>query len=435
MNDAPLAAAPTADSDSDSGCGFSTAPVDIPLALYVHLPWCARKCPYCDFNSHAVRAPIPETEYVDALIRDLDFELQQGQARPLSSVFFGGGTPSLFGAAAIGRVLEHASRRLGFEPDIEITLEANPGTAEAGRFRGYRAAGVNRLSIGVQSFDDSHLRALGRIHGRDEALAAVRMARDAGFEHLNLDLMFALPAQTPQQALADLDTAITLQPGHLSWYHLTVEPNTEFAARPPAALPDADTAAMLHDAGCARLAAAGYTQYETSAFAQPGRRCRHNLNYWQFGDYLGIGAGAHGKRSRAAATAREVDDDIANDIANAIANNRTGEGARAGLRIERRARHKHPRTFMARAGSAGAIQERRLLQTAELPFEFCMNALRLHRGVPRSMFAQRTGLHDAVLRRPLREALRLGLVETGGDRLMPSVAGCRHQNRLLELFL
>ena len=425
MNGAPLAAA--------AESAKPAAPADIPLALYVHLPWCARKCPYCDFNSHAVRAPIPEAEYVDALIRDLDFELQQAEVRPLSSGFFGGGTPSLFGAAALGRVLEHASRRLGFESVIEITLEANPGTAEAGRFRGYRVAGVNRLSIGVQSFEDSHLRALGRIHGRDEALAAVRMARDdAGFEHLNLDLMFALPAQTPEQALADLDTAIALQPGHLSWYHLTVEPNTEFAARPPARLPDADTAAMLHDAGCARLAAAGYAQYETSAFAQAGRSCRHNLNYWQFGDYLGIGAGAHGKRSLPAATARRVDDDLDDLDDNGEGE---GEGVVAGLRIERRARHKHPRTFMAHAGTAAAIQERRLLSAAELPFEFCMNALRLHRGVPRSMFGQRTGLHDAVLARPLRDAGRLGLVVAGGDRLMPSAAGRRHQNRLLELFL
>lgn len=382
-------------------------PTDIPLSLYLHLPWCARKCPYCDFNSHAVRGPIPEAAYVDALIRDLDFELQDTEIRPVGSVFFGGGTPSLFSASAIGRLIDQVACRLQFASDVEITLEANPGTAEAENFRGYRAAGVNRLSIGVQSFDDAQLKTLGRIHGRAEALRAVDMARAADFDNLNLDLMFALPGQAQDQALADLETAISLHPEHLSWYHLTIEPNTEFAARPPS-LPDVDTAAALHDAGCERLARAGFKQYETSAFAQAGRACRHNLNYWQFGDYLGIGAGAHAKRSSLTA---------------------------AGMRIERRARHKHPRTFMEQAGSARAIQDTRVLRAEELPFEFCMNALRLHEGVPQAMFEQRTGRTLNELQQPLSEAARMGLMSPDRERLKPSEAGRRHQNRLLELFL
>lgn len=379
----------------------------IPLSLYVHLPWCARKCPYCDFNSHAVRAPIPEAEYVDALIRDLDFELRDAELREIGSIFFGGGTPSLFSGSAIGRVLEAASTRLRFAADIEITLEANPGTADAANFSRYRAAGVNRMSIGVQSFDDAQLKTLGRIHGRDEALRAFDLARAAGFDNLNLDLMFALPEQSMAAALRDLQQALALGPEHLSWYHLTLEPNTEFAARPPR-LPDADAAADMHDAGCELLAASGFTHYETSAFAQAGRGSRHNLNYWGFGDYLGIGAGAHGKRS-------------------------VREGA--ALRIERRARHKHPRTYMEAAGSAAAIQERRTLTPADLPFEFCMNALRLHDGFTRGQFEARTGLDFTTLAAPLSEAHRLGLLADSLDAVRPSEAGRRHQNRLFGLFL
>jgi len=379
----------------------------VPLSLYVHLPWCARKCPYCDFNSHAVRGPIPEREYVDALVRDLAFELNDaGESRPLRSIFFGGGTPSLFSGAAIGRILDAASARLTFADDIEITLEANPGTADAVNFRDYRAAGVNRMSIGVQSFDATHLAALGRIHSGDEALRAFAMARDAGFDNLNLDLMFALPQQTQAQALADLHGALALQPEHLSWYHLTLEPNTEFAARPPA-LPDADAAADMHDAGCALLADSGFAHYETSAFARRGRESRHNLNYWRFGDYLGIGAGAHAKRT--------AGDD---------------------LRIERRARHKHPRTYMETAGTSDAIQERRVLAQDELPFEFCMNALRLHEGFVAEQFESRTGAPFSALSPMLDEALRRGLVEPPAtDAVRPTEAGRRHQNRLFELFL
>jgi oxygen-independent coproporphyrinogen-3 oxidase len=379
----------------------------IPLALYVHLPWCAKKCPYCDFNSHPARGVIPEAEYVSALIRDLDFELRDAEPRPLASIFFGGGTPSLFSGRAIGRILDEASRRLQFSKDIEITLEANPGTADAANFRDYRAAGVNRMSIGVQSFDDAQLKALGRIHGRDEALRAFDLARKAGFDNLNLDLMFALPQQDMQQALADLRTAFALAPEHLSWYHLTLEPNTEFAARPPS-LPDADAAADMHDAGCALLMDAGYMHYETSAFARAGKASRHNLNYWRFGDYLGIGAGAHAKRSF------------------------RSEG---GLRILRCARHKHPRTYMDASGSASAFQEQRQLSPGELPFEFCMNALRLHEGFTCAQFESRTGLEFTALDAPLSQARRLGLIVESADAVRPSEAGRRFQNRLLSLFL
>jgi putative oxygen-independent coproporphyrinogen III oxidase len=390
-----------------------SATVDLPpLSLYLHLPWCARKCPYCDFNSHAVRgAAIPEAAYVDALLRDLDHELSQAPAerRALGSIFFGGGTPSLFSGAAIGRVLDGVAQHLAMDADVEITLEANPGTADAANFRDYRAAGVNRMSIGVQSFDEGQLRTLGRIHGRDEALRAFALARDAGFSNLNLDLMFALPGQSVDAALADLDAAIALGPEHLSWYHLTLEPNTEFAVRPPPGLPDADAAADIHDAGLARLEGAGYRQYETSAFARPGRQARHNLNYWRFGDYLGIGAGAHGKRSE-----------------------RDRDGR---LRIRRRARQKHPRTFMDAAGTAQAVQEERVLEAGELPFEYCMNTLRLHEGFEADAFPSRAGLPFEVLRPRLDQALRLGLIAMEAGRVRPTAEGRRHQNRLLSLFL
>lgn len=384
------------------------AAADIPLALYVHLPWCMRKCPYCDFNSHAVRSRIPEVEYVDALIRDLDFELRDSEPRPLGSIFFGGGTPSLFSAKSIARILDAASARLRFADDIEITLEANPGTADEQNFAGYRSAGVNRMSIGVQSFDDRHLKALGRIHGREEAMRAFDMARTAGFDNLNLDLMFALPNQSVQGAEDDLNTALSLFPEHLSWYHLTMEPNTEFALRPPENLPDNDASADIHDAGCALLSAAGFDHYETSAFSRSDCQCLHNVNYWQFGDYLGIGAGAHAKRSV------HTDD---------------------GLHVQRRARHKHPKTYMTVAGSSDAIQEQRDVFASELPFEFCMNALRLHQGFSRAQFEQRSGLSFAALGAPLEQARMRGLIESDELEVRPSELGRRYQNRLFELFL
>ncbi|MGQ0620590.1 MAG: radical SAM family heme chaperone HemW [Panacagrimonas sp.] len=378
----------------------------IPVSLYVHLPWCAKKCPYCDFNSHPARGVIPEDAYVAALICDLDYELRNPETRPIQSIFFGGGTPSLFSSVAIGRILEACAQRLTFAPDIEITLEANPGTADAANFRGYRDAGVNRLSIGVQSLNDTRLRALGRIHGRAEALRAFDMARGAGFDNINLDLMFALPEQTLDAALLDLREAIALSPEHLSWYHLTLEPNTEFAARPPP-IPDADSAAAMHDAGCARLADSGFSHYETSAFARPDRRARHNLNYWTFGDYLGIGAGAHAKRS-----APEP----------------------SGLGITRRARHRHPRTYMETAGTAAAIQEQRRVESQELPFEFCMNALRLHAGFAPGDYETCTGLSFESLNLALDKARSLRLIEECGTVIKPTELGRRHLNRLLMLF-
>ncbi|HHI76505.1 MAG TPA: radical SAM family heme chaperone HemW, partial [Gammaproteobacteria bacterium] len=275
----------------------------IPLGLYIHIPWCVRKCPYCDFNSHRAPQALPEADYVDALLRDLAVQAERVAGRTLETVFIGGGTPSLFSGRAIGELLAGAARLLPLAPDAEITLEANPGTAEAGRFADYRAAGVNRLSIGVQSLDDASLRALGRIHDQTQALAAVDMARRAGFDNLNLDLMYGLPRQTPEAALADLEALIGLGPEHLSWYQLTLEPNTLFHHDPPP-LPDDDALGEMMDAGLARLSAAGFVQYEISAHARPGRQARHNLNYWRFGDYLGIGAGAHAKLTGADGTVR-----------------------------------------------------------------------------------------------------------------------------------
>jgi oxygen-independent coproporphyrinogen-3 oxidase len=377
---------------------------DIPLSLYVHFPWCVRKCPYCDFNSHALRGEIPEDHYIAALIRDLDFELSQTpDSRPLTSVFLGGGTPSLFSGKSVGRLLEAVQARMAFAPDIEITLEANPGTVDAANFDAYRSAGVNRLSIGVQSLNEKHLKALGRIHGAGDARRAVDIARAAGFGNINLDLMFALPQQTPAEAEADIRAVCALAPEHLSYYHLTLEPNTKFHAHPPP-LPDSDAAWAMQEQGVAIMAEHGYTQYEVSAYAQPDRRCRHNLNYWEFGDYLGIGAGAHGKVSR------------------------------NGL-IQRRARHKHPRTYLESAGTENALQECKTLAAADLPFEFAMNALRLNNGFRLQDFEARTGLTSAVLDRPLQEARRQGLLEQQGELICPTASGSAFLNKLLTLFL
>ena len=376
----------------------------VPLSLYVHFPWCVRKCPYCDFNSHQVKGEIPEQDYIAALLKDLDYELSlTPNPQPLTSVFFGGGTPSLFSARAIGAVLEGAQKRLGFASDIEITLEANPGTADEANFRGYRAAGVNRLSIGVQSFDAAKLRALGRIHDPDGARRAFRLARDAGFDNINLDLMYALPQQTPEEARADLEAAFALSPEHLSYYHLTLEPNTEFHAQPPP-LPDEDTAWDMQLEGQRQLAAQGYAQYEVSAYARPGRQCRHNLNYWRFGDYLGIGAGAHGKL--------------------------TSEG-----RITRRARRKQPRSYLEAAGTAAAVHEERIVAAADLPFEFAMNALRLNEGFGFAEFTGRTGLPESALAAPLAAAQREGWITRDDRGARPTEAGRTWLNRLTGLFL
>jgi len=371
-----------------------------PLGLYIHIPWCLRKCPYCDFNSHAVDGEPPEIDYVDALLADLAKQAPQVAGRPVQTVFFGGGTPSLFSGAAIARLLEGIAATVELAPDAEITLEANPGTAEAARFTDYRAAGVNRLSIGVQSLDDQCLRALGRVHNADQARRAVERARMAGFDNLNLDLMYGLPGQDLQAALADLRAVLALAPEHLSWYQLTLEPNTLFHARPPA-LPDGDTVGDIMEAGLALLAGAGFRQYEVSAHARPGWEARHNRNYWTFGDYLGIGAGAHGKLS--------------------------GPDGR----VRRYSRPRHPRDYLAAPTAPGS---ERLLSADELPLEFLMNALRLHSEVPASLFRERTGLSLAVIEAPLAQARARGLLENDPAVLRPTALGRRFLDDLLLLF-
>ncbi|MBI2383767.1 MAG: radical SAM family heme chaperone HemW [Gammaproteobacteria bacterium] len=377
----------------------------IPLALYAHFPWCVRKCPYCDFNSHTLRGEVPEDAYIDALLRDLDWELAQApEARPLCSIFFGGGTPSLFSGRALARLLDAIAARLSCAPDVEITLEANPGTADAQNFADYRKAGVNRLSIGVQSLNPFHLEALGRIHGPDEAHRAVDYARRAGFDNINLDLMFALPRQTLEQARADVDGVCALAPEHVSYYHLTLEPNTEFHRHPPP-VPDSDLACAMLEQGQQLLAQRGYAQYEVSAYARPGRPARHNLNYWEFGDYLGIGAGAHGKRTV------------------------------AGRGVVRHAKHKHPKSYLDAAGTPAALQENKAVAAADLPFEFAMNALRLNQGFPLALYEERTGQDRAVLRNPLGRAQAQGLLDVQGERVRPTALGRAHLNALLTLFL
>ena len=383
-----------------------TAP---PLSLYVHIPWCVRKCPYCDFNSHAVRDGLPQEAYVDALLEDLDRDLADFGAtaagRPLTSVFFGGGTPSLFAPAAIGRILDGVAARLAVAPGAEVTLETNPGTVEHGRFDGYRAAGVNRISFGVQSFDDAMLKRLGRIHSAGEAEQAIAQARTAGIDNFNIDLMYALPQQDLAGALADVERAIALAPPHLSHYQLTLEPNTLFASRPPP-LPDADAAWDMQERCQQRLAEAGYGQYEVSAYARPGRQAAHNLNYWRFGDYLGIGAGAHGKLTDAAAGT-----------------------------IRRRAKQRTPRAYLAHAASARRIAEDVTIAAADLPFEYAMNALRLIDGVPAEAFAERTGLPDAAIAAPLAAARRHGWLDEAPGLLRASDDGQRFLNDLIALFL
>ena len=375
----------------------------IPLALYVHVPWCVRKCPYCDFNSHALREPLDEAAYLRALLADLERDVPLVAGRPVTSVFIGGGTPSLVSGTFVGRLLDGVDRRLRLAARAEITLEANPGTAEAGRFRDYRSAGVNRLSLGIQSLDDRHLTALGRIHGRAEALAAIELARGAGFDNLNLDLMHALPGQTVAEALADLDAALARAPEHVSWYQLTIEPNTAFAAAPPA-LPDEDRVAEIQEEGLARLAAAGFEHYEVSAHARPGFRCRHNLNYWEFGDYLGIGAGAHGKLTLA-------------------------DG-----RVERRWRVRHPADYLANAGTAAGVAGTATLDRTDLPVEFAMNALRLGTGVPLALYPERTGLPTTTLAAGRQRGLALGLLDPDPERFAPTALGRRFLNRLIAAF-
>ncbi|MFT3761229.1 MAG: radical SAM family heme chaperone HemW [Pseudoxanthomonas sp.] len=381
-----------------------------PLSLYVHLPWCVRKCPYCDFNSHQGKGELPFDDYVDALLRDLEFDLPLVWGRTVHSVFFGGGTPSLFPPDRIDRFLQQASARLRFAPGCEITLETNPGTAEHGRFEEYRRAGVNRVSFGIQSFDDGCLQRLGRIHDSREAEAAVKLAQDAGIDNLNLDLMYALPQQTADMAEADLHRAFALQPAHLSHYQLTLEPNTIFFARPPQGIPDDDDAWDIQERCQALLAAAGYAQYETSAYARPGRQCAHNLNYWRFGDYLGIGAGAHGKITLGSEQS-----------------------------ILRRWKVKHPTAYLAGAGSADAIGGDERIEPAQRPFEFMLNALRLREGFTLAGFEAATGLPATQIAEPMGQAVRNGwlqrLEETAGVRIVPTELGRRFANDAISLFL
>jgi len=377
-----------------------------PLSLYVHLPWCVRKCPYCDFNSHEGRGALPFAAYIDALLADLDHDLPLVWGRTVQTVFFGGGTPSLFPPEHIERFLQGASSRLRFAPGCEITLETNPGTAEHGRFELYRAAGVNRLSFGIQSFDDGCLQRLGRIHDSHEADAAVKLAQDAGFDNINLDLMYALPQQTLAMAEYDLERAFALQPAHISHYQLTLEPNTMFAAKPPQGIPDDDASWDMQEHCQALLAARGYAQYEVSAYARPGRRSAHNLNYWRYGDYLGIGAGAHGKIT------------LGHDAS-----------------ILRRWKVKHPATYLAGAGKADAIGGDDRIDPERRPFEFMLNALRLVDGFELDLFSLRTGLAQDAIAAPLQRALDYGWLEIDGDHVRPTEAGRRFNNDLVSLFL
>lgn len=373
------------------------------IGLYVHLPWCVHKCPYCDFNSHPLRRELPETAYLDALLADLAFAAKHIHERSIGSVFFGGGTPSLFSAASIARIIDAADKIARLADGAEITLEANPGTIEHDAFSAYAAAGVNRVSLGVQSFDAAQLKTLGRIHGPDEARRAVDELRLAGLDNFNIDLMYALPGQDTAGMLADLDAAFELEPAHISHYQLTLEPGTLFHAQPPV-LPDDDTAWAMQMAAQERLAERGYEQYEVSAYARAGRQCRHNLNYWRYGEYLGIGAGAH-----------------------SLLRDDTG--------FHRSARLKHPGRYMARAGSGDALAERRRVDYADRAFEFMLNALRLRAGFTRSTFEHATGLDFEPTLSRLRHAQKLGLTELAGEHWRASARGRALLNDLQALFL
>ena len=386
---------------ASAGPHFTALP---PLSLYVHLPWCVRKCPYCDFNSYEARGLLADIEYVDAVLRDVRRELPDVQGRRVQSVFIGGGTPSLFSGAAIERLLRGIAAGIALSPGAEITLEANPGAVDAARFADFRAAGVNRLSIGIQSLRDDRLRALGRVHDSREARRAIEIARSAGFANINLDFMYALPGDDVAGALADLEQAVGLAPAHLSWYQLTLEPNTAFERRPPR-LPADETVAEIEARGRELLAAAGFVRYEISAYSQPGRQCRHNLNYWRFGDYLGVGAGAHGKLTLPAAAA-----------------------------IERRAKSRNPRTYLATAGTPAACSTQRLTESREIALEFLLNVLRLLEGVPERWFVERTGLPLETIAEPRAEAVERGWLADEAGRLRATPAGRDVLNRVLELF-
>jgi oxygen-independent coproporphyrinogen-3 oxidase len=373
-----------------------------PLSLYIHFPWCVRKCPYCDFNSHEAKGELPEKEYLDAVRLDLEQSLPMIWGRKIHTIFIGGGTPSLMSAAGLDRLLSDVRTLLPLALDAEITMEANPGTFEAERFKSYRDSGVNRLSIGIQSFNGAHLKALGRIHDEAEALRAVEIARST-FDNFNLDLMFALPAQTLEEARRDLQTALSFAPPHLSMYHLTMEPNTVFAKYPPV-LPDDDTSADMQDMILETTAAAGYEHYEVSAYAQPGKRAKHNLNYWQFGDYLGIGAGAHSKISFP-------------------------------HRVLRQARYKQPASFIEAAKRGNPVQEEHEIARADMGFEFMLNALRLTEGFDPNLFGERTGMNISAITRALNEAEAKGLLYRDHKLIKPTDLGQRFLNDLQEMFL
>ncbi len=373
-----------------------------PLSLYIHIPWCVRKCPYCDFNSHEVRDEIPVAAYVNALREDLLADAAMAQGREITSIFFGGGTPSLFPAQAIGEILSHVNAIVGIAADAEITLEANPGTVEHHSFADLRACGVNRLSIGVQSFHDNQLKTLGRIHAADEAIAAIKRAQTEGFDNINIDLMHGLPEQSLSAAQADLEQAIALAPQHISWYQLTIEQNTEFFSKPPR-LPEEETLLEIMDAGMALLDKAGFAQYEVSAFARPGRSSQHNLNYWRFGDYMAIGAGAHGKIT--------------------YADRQT---------IERYRKTRLPKDYLDSQRSFTAGSE--AVHPENLPLEFMMNALRLNAGCTPELFEARCGLPSDSLDAPLDSLRARGLIEPGPE-IRPTALGRRFLNSILEAFL
>lgn len=375
-----------------------------PLSLYIHLPWCERKCPYCDFNSHAAEN-IPESAYINALIEDLMVDLPLVWGRQIHSIFLGGGTPSLFSAEAINELLSQLRACLNFAPTIEITLESNPGSAETGRFMGYREAGINRLSIGIQSFNEEHLLALGRIHSNQQALSAVEKARAAGFSNINLDLMYGLPGQSLQQAIEDLETALSQQPAHLSHYQLTIEPNTQFHARTPTNLPDMELLADMQQACQSLLARQDYEHYEISAYTRQKHYSQHNLNYWQFGDYLGIGAGAHGKITLA------------------------GEN-----RILRRQRVRQPATYLQQSAEQRVSIEQEL-STTDRVFEFMLNALRLIDGFDLGIFKKHTGLSSTVMDQALNQAIDAGFIEIDNTWLKPTDLGLQFHNDLQAIFL
>ncbi|MEN8217792.1 MAG: radical SAM family heme chaperone HemW [Pseudomonadota bacterium] len=369
-----------------------------PLSLYIHIPWCVRKCPYCDFNSHQIGSELPENDYITALLADLEQDLPRVWGRNVRSIFIGGGTPSILSPEAIYNLLSGVRARIPVVAGAEISLEANPGTVDTTRFQGFREAGINRLSLGIQSFNDTALQNLGRIHGRNEAISAIEAARQAGFNNINLDLMFGLPAQTIEAALEDLHTAITYEPSHLSWYQLTIEPNTWFYHQPPR-LPDDDLLWEMQTAGQNYLAEQGYFQYEISAYAKPGQRCQHNLNYWKFGDYLGIGAGAHGKISEIST-------------------------------ISRLSKQRHPHSYLQSAHSSAVTT----LTVDEVVLEFMMNALRLFEGFTTQEFTENTGLNIACIEKTLQVASARGWLERG-QRIRATDTGMRFLNDLLGLFV